>query len=419
MKRWLVTSLVINVVLLALLLFATRPVETNLGPAAELANMSAGLDVPMASFRMPKTSPALHAPAAGWQPWLDEIRKAGVPNKILARLVIADFEDRWEERQGAIQRQFENGEIGADALTQAEAERHAELEKQLQAALGDDGFRQWDKENTLRDINPPGLAFSDAESDALYQLRKTLLQQRHDLETASRNGEIDELDLHDRLSALQNQYESQARTLLGEDRYAAMTSEPDLVSAQLRRALQKLQPDDEQFALLLQAQRQWNQQRAGLERNLDESPQIALGVPTTPLVSVLQPGAYEEQLRKIDSVRDQTFQRVLGTNGFATFQMEQDTRYQTMKHYATAWQLSDRDIEFLYGALRFYDQSVASFHQQATALEAQGHLLDSSAVHDDLRQFLLNMQQNLLSYLGNDRLDKLKANNILNCNTGL
>jgi hypothetical protein len=419
MKRWLITSLAINFVLFALLLLATRPVETKIGSPGEIADTSAGLNVPIADLPMPKTSPAVHALPDGWQPWLDQLRAAGVPNKILARLVIADFEDRWEERQRLIQRQFENGELGADALTQAEAERHAELEKQLQAALGDDGFRQWDKENTLRDINPAGILLSDAETDALYQLRKTLLQQRQDLESASRNGEIDEHDLSEKLSAAQMQYESQVRTLLGEDRYAAMTNEPDLVSPQLRRALRNLQPNDEQFVSLLQAQRQWNQQRADLERKLDESPQVGRGAPTAPLLGAWQPRTYEEQLRAIDAVRDQAFQQVLGTNGFAAFLMEQDTRYQTMKHYATAWQLSDRDIEYLYRTLQSCDRSVADYRQQAAALEAQGQPVDSNSMQYNLRQFLDQMQQGLLSYLGNERFDKLKANNVLSWNNGL
>jgi hypothetical protein len=401
MKHWLGTSLVINVVLFALLLVAVRPVETKVVPAAEMAETSDPI-LPTVDVPRPQFPPAFRAAADGWHSWLDELRAAGVPNKILARLVAADFEERWGERQLAIQHQFENGELGADALTQAEAERPAEREKELRAALGEEGFRQWDKENTLRDINPAGILLSDAESDLLYQLRKSLLQQRHELETASRNGEIDEQDLSEKLSAVQMQYESQVRTLLGGDRYAAMTNEPDWVGPQLRRALGDEKPSEEQFDSLLQAQHQWNQQRADLERKLEET--------------TLQPGAYEEQVRSIDSQRDQAFQQVLGTNGFAAFLMEQDTRYQTMKHYATAWRLSDRDIEYLYRALQSYDQSVANYREQAGALEVKGQPVDWNGVQNDLGQFLDRVHQNLLSYLGNERFDKLQANNVLNWN---
>src|SRR5213075_434489 len=105
MKRWLITSLVINVVLIALLLFTTRPVETEVVPAPQIAEAAAGSNVPTANVPPPKTVSVFRAAAGGWHSWLDELRAAGVPNRILARLVSADFENRWEERQRAMQHQ--------------------------------------------------------------------------------------------------------------------------------------------------------------------------------------------------------------------------------------------------------------------------------------------------------------------------
>ena len=397
MKRWLAVSLILNIGLLGLLLLGVRP--SNKTVAVEVAGPSQVVmsEKPAALQPLP-TASVTSTKRSDLNSWLDQLRAAGVPNKILASVTIAAFEDHWDAKEQELQRQFDSGDVDADALTQAESERVAERERTLRAALGEQGFRQWDKENTLHDMNLGNLKLSDAESDSLYQLRKGLLQGQHDVEQASRNGEIDEADLSQKLSALQTQYNAQARTLLGDDRYTAMNSSPDPVNADLLRKTKDLHPTDEQFTALTEAQKQWNDQRATLDRQLESAQ--------------LSPDQHDAQMQALDVARDKAYQQALGTNGFADFQKTQDANYQAMKHYSAAWQLNDQDIDYLYRTIQSYKTTVANYQQQAKALQSQGQTVDWNDVQRNISQFSGQVGQTLQSYLGDDRFKKLEQNNI-------
>ena len=318
-----------------------------------------------------------------------------MPDQILAGLVAADFEDRWENQQRELQRKYENGDIDADALAQAAAEHDAAEEADLRAALGDDGFRRWDREKVLREFNLASVNLSDTEKDRLYQLRKDMLKQRQDLQASARRGEIDEADLSEKLSATQSQYEQDSKALLGEQRYAAMNTGPDPAVANLRRQMKGLDVNDEQMSALVQAQQQWNQQRAQLNLNDD------------------QPG-YEDQLQALDAAREQAFQKILGPEGFAAYEKKQDPSYQALKHYANVWQLQDTDIDYLYGALRDYNRSVQDYQARASQLQSQGQDVDWDSVRKNIELFSQQTGKTLSYYLGDDRFKKLKQNELFN-----
>src|SRR5581483_949105 len=204
--------------------------------------------------------------------------------------------------------------VDADALTKADAQHDVELENEMRFALGEDGFKKWDKEKTLRDFNLSDANLSATESDALYNLRKELFKQRQDLQDSARKGEIDEADLSAKLSALQTQYEQQAKNLLGDARYTALTAAPDPAVANLKRQVKNLNLSADQMTALLAAQQQWNQQRTQLN---DDKP------------------SYETQLQAADSARDAAFQKILGADAFAQLQKQQDPAYQTLTRYAS------------------------------------------------------------------------------------
>jgi hypothetical protein len=396
MKRVLIFSLMLNVGLLCVVLArhgsAHHPPAIN-PPSTQLANRQSA-DLP--TLRADSLTPAKQNDVNSW---LDSLRNAGVPNRILASVVIADLENRWEAKERDLQQKFDTGDVDADALTQLETERVAEREQALRTALGEHGYREWDKENTLRDLNLGSVKLADAESDSLYQLRKNLAQSQRDLEQASRDGKLDGADLSQKLSALQTQYESDARTLLGNDRYAAMNHSPDPVAADLRRQTKDLHPSDDQLGALAAAQKQWNEQRAALDRQLESGQ--------------LSPEQHDAQMQTLNASRDQAYQTALGTNAFADFQKTQDANYQAMKHYAAAWQLSESDIDYLYRTLQNSRMSINGYQQQAQMLQGQGRPVDWSSVQQNISQFSGQVEQALQTYLGEERFKKLEENKVL------
>jgi hypothetical protein len=397
MKRWLILSLILNVSLGCFILSRSGRAKNSTAHARPQAPVVNPQQLNVARV----SQPASIAPTKrqDLNSWLAALRDAGAPDKIIANVAIADFENRWEAKERELQEKFDAGEVDADALTRAETEHTAEREQALHTALGEAGYRQWDKENTLGEMHLGGVKLSEAESDSLYDLRKTLAQSRRDLEQAAREGTIDETDLSQQLSALQTQCEARIRALLGDDRYAAMNNSPDPISADLRRKTRDIHPTDDQLGELATAQKQWNEQRAALAHQLESAQ--------------LTPEQHDAQMQAIDAARDQAYQRALGTNQFAEFQKTQDPNYQAMRHYSAAWQLTDSDIEYLYRTLQNSRASISSYQQQAQALQGQGRAVDWNSVQKNILQFSTQQEQTLQNYLGDERFKKLEQNNIL------
>ena len=126
----------------------------------------------------------------------------------------------------------------------------------------------------------------------------------------------------------------------------------------------------------------------------------------------MQDDQYAAQLKAIDSTRDQQYQNVLGTNGVAMLERQQDYNFQTLKRYETVWQLTDAEVDHVYAALRDYRKTVDDYQQRAQALEDNGQEVDWPAVDTNIQQFGRQVAQGLQLYLGNDRFQKIRRNEI-------
>jgi hypothetical protein len=405
MKRetWLRGSLIINFFLAAVIgwLIFGRPQPQPASPAQPAAAPKAAPEDRRIS--QPKTpsrpAPAKEIAASNWNQWIDALRSAGVPNRVMARLVLADFDDRWQKHMDDLQQKFQRGDIDQDALTAATQERETAQERELRAALGEDGFKQWDQENLLQTLNLKNVQISASETNALYELQKQMQRQCHELDVRRMKGEIDETDFNERQAQLQATFDLRLKALLGDDRFGAMQGGMDDGSGELRRNLRKVSASDSQFESLLQAQRQWTDRRAQLDQQLQQNQTIG--------------AAYEEKIQEIDAARDQEYQRVLGTNAFDTFQKEADDRYNTLKRYANAWGIDDANIDYVYRTIKYYEKSVQDYRAQARQLEQSGQTVDWNAVNNNLDQFSQQIEKALHDYLGGERFDKIKRNQVL------
>jgi hypothetical protein len=169
-----------------------------------------------------QASPSRALTGPGWQQSLQQLRDAGVPNNVLAGLVVADFELRWQKQLREFEQRYQAGVADDDARARFEARRDDEQEKELRTALGDEGFEQWDKDNQLRDLDLHKLQLSSSQTDALYQLRKDRARKDHALTEALQNREIDEADYNKQQSAAQQEYDQQFKIVLGDERYEAL-----------------------------------------------------------------------------------------------------------------------------------------------------------------------------------------------------
>ena len=382
-KTSLAMSLMLNVILLGAFFFAAerQSAPNHLLPPELLSSLRQRpiTSVPEQIPNSAKASPSSGLTGPAWQQSLQQLRGAGVPNNVLAGLVVADFEIRWQKQLQEFEQRYQAGAVGDDERARFEARRDDEQEKELRAALGDEGFRQWDQDNSLRDLDLAKLQLSASETNALYQLRKDRARKDRTLAEAWRNGELDEADYNEQQSAAQQEYDQQFKLLLGDQRYEALQNSEEGMEAALRQKVKHLNPADSQIEVMVEAERKWNRQRSELERRAQETSNQQ--TPDRRL-------AYEEQLQALDTARDQEYMRALGTNDFDQLQKNEDRRYQLLQRYANAWSLSESDIEFIYSSVQSYQGKTPHSQDQ--------------------------IEQSLVSYLGPERFDRLKKNELFN-----
>jgi len=395
-RRWLILSVLLNAALLGVLatkrhLQPAPPIQKPERPPQTAAPAVAPVTI-KAGPSMATTLPT---------DWVSRLRAAGVPEKLVASIAAADYENRWQKKLESMKKRFAAGEIGEDEFSRFLAEHDTGEESELRGTLGDAGFHRWDREKVLRDFDLDSLKLSDSDSDALYQLQKKFNQQRHDLQIANLNGDVDEATLEQQSESKQDDYEKQLKTLLGDAKYASLQP-GDSTVGNLRRSLAKVNASDEQVDGMLKAQQQWQDARAKVEAALKDGKITAQD--------------YDQQTKTIDAARDQLYQQTLGPDAFADLQKNQDTRYQTMQRYAGAWNLSDNDVNHLYGALQFYENNVRDYQQRAQQLEAKGQPVDWDAVQKILHDFSQQTDTALQKYLGEDRFTKMKQTGALGDN---
>jgi hypothetical protein len=377
---------------------APAPSTPEVGPVSEVSRGKATEDAPTLTHqpKLPRYTDI--ASASDRRRWLvDQLRAAGVPNKILAQVVLADLDEHWETRFWE-----ECRGTDVDKMAAMQLEHDMGKDAEMRAALGEEGFKLWDRENMLREANIGKIQLTASEADAIYDLKKKLQQRQWELEQARLKREMDDAEIDDASEKAYSEFNQQMKALLGDERHAKSQGlDDDTAAANLRQDLAKVNPSDSQFQELLKAQQQWNERRSDLDKQFQDRPSSA---------------AYTDQLNALDEARDQEYQRVLGTNVFGTFQKEQDGGYSRMKKYESIWGLDDNKIDYVYGTMKFYERSVQDYQARARALEAQGQSVDWDAVNRNLQEFSAQTQQALQDYLGQDRFNKMQRNGVFQFN---
>jgi hypothetical protein len=393
-------SLVLNLVLvMTLIAWVRHSLERVPAPSVREVHSSIITNETPVFANEPKSLPyANMASASDRRHWLvDELRAAGVPNNVVARVVMAELDEGWEKRFAEVSL---NSHGDPDTMAALHLEQERDTEAQMRAALGEAGFKQWDEEHMLREANIGNTQLTASETDAIYDLKKKLQQRRWDLEQARVDGEMDDAEIDEATDKAYSEFNQQMKGLLGDERYANSQGLGD-GAANLREDLAKVNPSGPQFQDLLQAQQQFNDRRSDLDKQFQDNP-------SSP--------DYAAQLKALDDARDQEYQRVLGTNVFDTLQKEQDIGYSKMKKYENLWGLDDNKIDYVYGTIRYYEKSVQDYQAQARALESQGQSVDWDAAKKNLQQFAQQTQQTLQSYLGPDSFTKMQRNGVFQFN---
>ena len=386
-------SVALNVVTVFALISAHR--SQNAHPAASTAPAavatSTSADFPPLQ-RPPKPS---NTSTVGW---VQALRDAHLTEKVIADVASANFEDRWHGSALENQRKFDRGEIDQQTLTGFDLEHDEEKEKEMRAALGDEGFRHWDQARELADLDRAGVQLSAGENDQLYDLRKDLDAKRLALDKARHDGTLTDEQAASQSEALFAQYNQALLKFLGDARYAQMQNGGDTGISSLKQNLRDITTDDSQLSGMETAQQTWNSQRNNLDIKLQKGDITAED--------------YQQQMDALNAQRDQQYQQVLGTNGFAQFQRDQNEQYQTLKRVGAGLGFNSDDINSLYGTIQDYQNAVSDYRDRAQQLQSKGQTIDWSGVDKVLANYSQQTENALREQLG-DKFDKLKRSNTL------
>jgi len=330
--------------------------------------------------------------------WVQALRDAQISEKVIADVAAANFEEHWHALALENQKKFDRGEIDRATLTGFDLKHDEELEKQMRAALGDEAFRRWDESRELADLDRTGVRLSTDESDKLYEMRKNLDRKRLELDKARQQGKLTDEEASSQSAALYAQYNQDLLKFLGDDRYAQIQNGGDTGMSQLKQNLAGVDADDSQVSGMEAAEQSWNSQRDQLDIQLQKGDVTAED--------------YQKQMAALDTQRDQDYQKVLGTNGFAEFQRNQSEQYQMLKRLGPGMGFTVDDVNNLYDMLQEYQNEVRGYRDRAQQLQNQGQTVDWSAVDNVLANYAQQTESALRDQLG-DKFDKLKRSNVM------
>lgn len=362
--------------------------------------------VPMARPAPPAEAPRRRAEpsavageaGAEWPKWIAGVRTLGVPNPLLASLVRADFEQRWERRSRALKLRHAAGEIGDDELARELGDHDEEQARELRAALGETGFAAWKKDQVLHsyaDANPP---LTEAEGNQLYRLQEEADSKRRELTAAHDRGEIDATTLDAELEALEEAHASKVKSILGESRMVSADQVDDSARGNLLHQFKTLNVPADQIEKLADL----DQAKSVLEQGLEQSANAA----------GLSDAARQAERQAVTEARDRAFERILGPEEFQTWQRMTDPRWEALQKYAPAWNLDDTEEARVYALLQQRDAAARERQLQALASQRGGAAPDWPTVQRDLETQAQRTADSLRQLLGPDRFQRMEQNGV-------
>ena len=319
--------------------------------------------------------------------WIvDQLRAMGVPNDVLALVALEDFEAEWDHRFA--------GCWGDQArMERVQLEKDMSKDAAMRAALGAEGFKQWDTKNMLWEAMSTPVDVRPDEAESIYALKKRLQQRQFELEDAGINGKMDRAQIIAAVQKSYADYNQELKAVMGEERYAkSQQLDDDFTAGNLRYELAKVHPSESQFQQLFNADKQWNQSLA----------ELSPGSPN-----------YLETFNAVNEARDQEYERILGPDVFHNLREQEDTSYIQMKKYADLWGLDDSKIDNVYDTMNGYRKAVGDYQLQVQALQRQGQNVDWAAVNNTLQELAAQTQQTLQNSVGQESLNRLQRNGVL------
>jgi len=389
-RRIALVSLTLNAGLIGWLLFAgtrdpssasSQPISPQ-EPAAQKSDESESAN---------RQAPA-SVPDAGMTDWKEALRQSSIPRHAFIAAVQADFDEEWNQRDEDLRKRYTNGEVEVEDLALLNVDREIALEAAMREALGEDAFREWDRQRKFADVNISALTLSEGEANKLHAIRTGLTDRYRALERSKLKKEIDPATYDDLYELAQADYEQELRNLVGFERFSE--AKDSGITAYLRRDLRGLGVSESQFAQIRDLEGSIADSKADLEY------EVSAGLIDSAKLD------HERQIR--DNMRDEQLQQILGEQAYALYRKQQDPRYQTMIDFAKDWRLADQDVESAYQLIHAHEVEV-----RRTKLAAYAAGRTHEEVQEQVSGLQARLSESLLQALTPEQVEKLRRNGVV------
>lgn len=412
---WLILSVALNVILAGFFLQRFINRDASLPPATppRVAQTSANrhdslpaADVGRMNSRGDRVETTVSAPPpvvrsnslanAALPDLVRRLRAAGFSDVMVADFVSAQMNRQMEDERQELERRIRRGETDPRERIRFQAAWWANRRSVLESALGPEAYVAWDKENVLRQFDLTGLSLTSDQENQLYELAKARQDVNQALNWANNLGQIDPTEYREQEKTGRKDYDQALEQLLGTARAQQIKQDNDWSFGRTRWDLRNASLSDAQFDALFTALQQNNEKQQEL-RQLSRAGEPIDG----------------SKWRELSEERERSIQQAIGDAGFEMYKKTQDHRYSQMQQYATAWQLSDDQIDRVYQMIQDATQAVKDFRNQAQADAKAGSKIDWSAINQGVEDHKAQVESDLRRYLGDERFEKMKRAGVL------
>ncbi len=341
---------------------------------------------------------SVSAPATPGPDLVALLEQAGFSRALVAQALLADFNHRWDRHVLAVEKRYAPRAVPRREYVELGRARDAAFARELKAALGEEGYRAWHRDETLRQVNGADLPLDEGDAEAAYRLHLAFEETHRELQWAMEDGVADLADATELQTKAREKLDRDLEALFGKARLDAMRGHTDPV-ANVYRTFDGLSPTPEQARAVVASDERHRAAEAALAERLRKDP-----VDVAEIVSALE---------EIDARRDEELAGVFGAEARADAARRSDPTYQTIRQFADAWGLEDTSVGPVYSAIDAFNRLRERTLGAAALREEAGQPVAWREIDAALERERQKAEDELRAMIGPERLHRLRRNGLL------
>ena len=332
-----------------------------------------------------------------------KIEKMGVSHETLVNLVLEELNRRSAKKVLALQKKYAPRLVPDREMRELVRQNEEEQIRAMKETFGEEGYREWDKEQTLHNLNrarPPGdeVPLSADESEQAYRLQKAFDDKFRDLQQAVEDGDADKVEAGMLQAQAQQNLDQELMKLLGKERFDALRGNAD-PTVQVFRDYGDLNPTRTQAEAVVHADEDYRSRYEALAKQMNDNPGS-----TADLMA---------QMKALSDAHDESMRQIFGAAAYDNLKQQNDPTYQSLKQFADVWELSAQDVQSTYATLHAFEDQADRLRNAAEMSEAAGQRVNWHEINATIEQQRQQVESSLKNQIGDTRLQRLQANGLL------